>query len=172
MPSSMPNGNASTEQELPAAQRPYYDAHAIKMEWKKHFRAITDDLGIGYVADLCATAEGTVRSWRSDKGKMPGGERLIYVHGQLSQIKDNRLTTNTGMVARAFFRITEIGEFRTPSGDGCIQSEAVALLRLAGRIADAAMTEDADAGLTLMDRWDTLGKRFRGDFETMKAGQR
>ena len=160
------------ENKEKAALRPYYDAGAIKGEWKKHFREITDDLGFGFVADLCNVSEPTVRSWRSDKGKMPGGERLIYVHAQLSQIKDNRLTTNTGMVAKAFFRIIEVDDFRTPSGDGCIHAEAVDLLRLAGRIADAAMNEDADAGLQLMDVWDNLGKRFRGDFEAMKGGER
>lgn len=165
------NGKAPAE-GVPAAQRPYYDAHTIALEWKHHFRAVTDELGIGFVAELCAVSEGTVRSWRSDKGKMPGGERMIYVHGQLSQIKDNRLTTNVGIVAKAFFRIIEVDDFRTPTGDGCIHAEAVSLLRLAGRIADAAMNEDHEAGLLLMDRWDALGKRLRGDFEAMKAGER
>jgi hypothetical protein len=43
---------------------------------------------------------------------------------------------------------------------------------VAGRIADAAMSEDADAGLQLMDVWDDLGKRLRSDFEAMKGGER
>jgi hypothetical protein len=154
------------------AKQDFYDAAAIAEDWKKHFHALTEDLGIAFVADLCAVAEPTVRSWRSPKGKMPGTERLIYIHAQLSQIKDNRLTTNTGMVAKAYFRIIEVDEFRAPSGDGCIKAEAVDLLRVAGRIADAAMSEDADAGLQLMDVWDNLGKRLRSDFEAMKGGER
>ena len=147
----------------------FYDAEDVRRQWKEEFSDLCDDLGIGFVAEHLHVAEATCRSWKSQKGKMPAAERMLWIQARFSQIKDNRLITNT--VLCALFRVTEVDNFRT-QGDGCIQTEAVDLLRLAGRIAEAALQEDAEAGLRLMDVWETLGKRFRGDFEAMKASER
>ena len=154
---------------MPTIDTDFYDAQQIRQAWKDEFADLCDDLGIAFVAEHLHVAEATVRSWKSQKGKMPPGDRMLWIQARFSQIKENRLITNT--VLCALFRLTEVDDFRT-TGDGCIRGEAVDLLRLAGRIADAAMQEDGDAGLRLMDVWDDLGKRFRGDFEAMKASER
>lgn len=147
----------------------FYDENEIRSMWKDAFEDICDAYGIGFLAEHLGVEEATIRSWKSSKGKMPGKHRVVWIHRRLSEIKVNSLLTNVTLAA--CFRIQEVDDFRV-HGDGDVGPECMDLLRLAGRIADAAAQRDGEAGLRLMDVWETLGKRFRGDFEAMIAAKR
>lgn len=154
---------------MPKIDPEYYDEAQVTEAWKDEFGAVCDEYGIGFVAELLGVAEATVRSWKSHAGKMPSAARMVHIFLAFSQIKVNTPIEN--LLLASFFRIVEVDDFRI-QGDACLKEEAFDLLRLVGRIMDAGAREDPDAGLRLMDVYDTLGKRMRGDFEAMKAAER